>query len=93
MSYTKADMRTIFRRGAELGMSWVYDGTTKEAAEELTSALFDYALQPIREEKALGKPNPNRRFDAAKAIEYWRNRGKPSGEGVIPEIAEFWEGK
>lgn len=91
MSYTKADMREIFRRAVMLGMSWTYEGTTDEAAEELASSpLFDHLLKEVREEKESAKP---KRFDAAKAIEDWMKRGKPAGEGVIPEFAEWLDRK
>lgn len=91
MSYTKADMRNVFRRAVMLGMSWTYAGTHEEAAEELASSrLFDYVLKEVREEKESAKPKP---FDTAKLLADWDKRGRPAGEGVIPEIAEWFDRK
>ena len=69
-----------------LGMAWGVGGANdNDALEELTAAFFGDCLKAIREEKAAGKPNPNR-FNARKAIEYWVNRGRPPGEGVIEDL-------
>jgi hypothetical protein len=89
MSYTKAHMREIFRRGAMFGfIAGHTGGDTIDRVDEVEREFFDQCLKSIRDDIAAGKPNPNR-FDSAKALEWWDNRGRPSGEGVLPGIGEW----
>jgi hypothetical protein len=86
MSYTKGDMRTIFRRGALLGICLLTQGEPEAAADEITAGFFEQSLKALRDAKP-------KEFDATKAIEDWIKRGKPAGEGVIPEFADWLDGK
>ena len=89
MSYTKAHMREIFRRAAMFGfIAGHTGGNTDDSVDQLERDFFDGCLKSIRDDIAAGKPNPNN-FDAAKALEWWDRKGRPAGQGIIPEMAEW----